>query len=1015
MQAWLRKLRRDGNPANQAQSRHCPNPEPLLIPLDPVQDEAVAQKESRLVTRLRKIIVTGVYGFLKARPPSMSADAVTAEMTDVADEAKGACVTTVLDVFPGICPDFLDKTAAKFQYNPDKTIEDILRLVEDGKPYPKRFYFKTLKRKREEPEDPDDEATILRTYNYPGRIKESAREYIAMAKKLLKQEFPSATMSSILKIFASKSNQLLPAYMAVDAAMKENQWSPGKVYANIAYKKSPTSTDPQYEGVQLDNTIQLTDNPEEKRALQELQAARKLLLKRNEASEKETAERQNLVWAREIGEVKECGCCFEEFAQNRMVSCQNPDGCHFFCVGCVQLAAETAIGQSKYELVCMSMDICEAGFSHQERQKFLTDQLSSALDRIENEAVLRMAGIENLERCPFCPYAAEYPPANTNREFRCDNLDCQKVSCRLCREETHIPKTCEENARDNGIKAEHEIEEAMSAAMIRKCNKCGTPFIKEEGCNKMTCVAANCANIQCYVCSQSCDYSHFNDRARGGKQGNCPLFDDVNARHNAEVRRAEEEARRKVLESNLQINQDMLMFGMPEVKHAEEEARQEALEDDLQINQDILTPERRRARPVVRRARPARRLVLMPRDAPKPMQAKIAMQRLRPAYGMFENLPDLDLQQGHAVGQPAPQSNVGEPQQHGYDVPPLGPGGRQQSPGPRQAPPPRRPPGLEEAPDPLQAPWIQKPLNHNGPPAGLLAGSPHQVQGSVPQRAEDMNRFAAPQHQTPPQVREAQTPGPKNPGDFRGLPSVNDRRQLVESPDSPEYNPFKRRTNYQPRRALVRPGNDARPEISMSPKDLGSPMDRDKSVQRLPDPVPALQVSPQQEGWNRAQRLRGSLHDGWPMAAHGRNHQGAQQSHNGERRVVANVCAEYLRKRDVRQLAADDEAPTVLDWTSIWRQAVAKGNEPDHATRAEFAGGTEVGNGAVNVRSRAPEAAMPAEHSQPQSNGFNLNGLLQPPAPNRPNWLVEARRRGIARGMLEPAGGNSKDKPFILD
>ncbi|GJD00371.1 ubiquitin-conjugating enzyme [Colletotrichum higginsianum] len=198
---------------------------------------------------------------------------------DVADEAKRACVTTVLDVFPGICPDFLDKTAAKFQYNPDKTIEDILGLDEDGKPYPKRFYFKILKRKREGPEDPDDEATIL-------------------------------------------------PYMAVDAAMKENQWSPGKVYVNIAYKKSPTSTDPQYEGIQLDNTIQLTNNPEEKRALQELQAARKLLLKRKEAIEKENAERHNLFWARELGEAKECGCCFEEFAQNRMVNCQNPNSYH---------------------------------------------------------------------------------------------------------------------------------------------------------------------------------------------------------------------------------------------------------------------------------------------------------------------------------------------------------------------------------------------------------------------------------------------------------------------------------------------------------------------------------------------------------------------------------------------------------------------------------------------------------------------------------------------------------------
>ncbi|OBR02390.1 Ubiquitin-conjugating enzyme [Colletotrichum higginsianum IMI 349063] len=938
----------------------------------------------------------------------MNADAETAEMTDVADdvadEAKRACVTTVLDVFPGICPDFLDKTAAKFQYNPDKTIEDILGLDEDGKPYPKRFYFKILKRKREGPEDPDDEATILRTYNYPGRMKESTREYIVMAyrKKLLKQEFPSATMSSILKIFASKDNQLLPAYMAVDAAMKENQWSPGKVYVNIAYKKSPTSTDPQYEGIQLDNTIQLTNNPEEKRALQELQAARKLLLKRKEAIEKENAERHNLFWARELGEAKESTTQVPFFYLLRAVE-NTANVAKFFCVGCAQQAAETAVGQSKYELACMSMDICEAGFSHQERQKFLTDQLSSALDRIENEAVLRMAGIENLERCPFCPYAAEYPPANTNREFRCDNPDCQKVSCRLCKEETHVPKTCEENTRDNGIKAKHEIEEAMSAAMIRKCNKCGTPFIKDEGCNKMTCVAANCANIQCYVCSQSCDYSHFNDPARGGKQGNCPLFDDVNARHNAEVQRAEEEARQKVLESNLQINRDMLMFDKPERK----------------------------------RAKPVGKLIHEPTHGLKLSEDRIAMQRPRLKYGDYENLPAVrnlvanralaaqaqvaaqpGYGQQHTVGQLALQSNVGKPQQHGYDVPPLGPGDRRQSPSPRQAPAPRRSPGLQEAPGPLQAPRIRKPLTHNGPPAGPLVGNPHQVHGSVrssPERAEDMNRFATPQYQPPPQAQQAQAPGPRQPGDFRGLHNVDDRRQLLQRSDSPEVNPFKRRINYQPRRALVRPDNEARPETPMSLMDLRKPMDRDKSVQRLPDPIPALQVSPQQESANRAQRLRGSLHDGWSMATHGRNHQGAQQSHNGERSVVANVCAEYLRKRDVRQLAADDEAPTVPDWTSIWRQAVAKGDEPDHATREDFTGGTEVGYGAVDVRSRAPEAAVPVAHVQSQSNGFNLNGLLQPPAPNRPNWLVEARRRGMARGMLEPAGGNSKDKPFVLD
>lgn len=123
----------------------------------------------------------------------------------------------------------------------------------------------------------------------------------------------------------------------------------------------------------------------------------------------------------------------------------------------------------------MSTDGCNAGFSNSQRSLFLDDKLIAALDRIEAEDVLRLAGVENLETCPFCPFAAEYPPVEENKEFRCANPECQVVSCRLCREETHIPKTCEEVASDHNSSARHQIEEAMSEAMIRKCNKCWWP------------------------------------------------------------------------------------------------------------------------------------------------------------------------------------------------------------------------------------------------------------------------------------------------------------------------------------------------------------------------------------------------------------------------------------------------------------------------------------------------------------------------------------------------------------
>lgn len=134
--------------------------------------------------------------------------------------------------------------------------------------------------------------------------------------------------------------------------------------------------------------------------------------------------------------------------------------------------AESQVGYSKYELSCMSTDGCKGGFSLDQRKIFLDAKMTLALERIEQEFVLRAAGIENLESCPFCSYSAEYPPVDINKEFVCQMEDCQAVTCRLCRKESHIPKTCAEVERESGAAVRLTIEEAMSEAMIRKCNKC---------------------------------------------------------------------------------------------------------------------------------------------------------------------------------------------------------------------------------------------------------------------------------------------------------------------------------------------------------------------------------------------------------------------------------------------------------------------------------------------------------------------------------------------------------------
>ena len=42
---------------------------------------------------------------------------------------------------------------------------------------------------------------------------------------------------------------------------------------------------------------------------------------------------------------------------------------------------------------------------------------------------------------------------------------------------------------------------------MRKCYRCEKPFVKEQGCNKMTC---ECGAQMCYVCKKPVkDYRHF--------------------------------------------------------------------------------------------------------------------------------------------------------------------------------------------------------------------------------------------------------------------------------------------------------------------------------------------------------------------------------------------------------------------------------------------------------------------------------------------------------------------------
>ncbi len=133
----------------------------------------------------------------------------------------------------------------------------------------------------------------------------------------------------------------------------------------------------------------------------------------------------------------------------------------------------------------MDMSQCDAPFAEAVLADVCGEKTMSLYHRLRQMKDLEMAAIEGLESCPYCPFAMVIENPD-EKLFRCLNPDCNKVTCRNCKRPDHIPKRCDEVAEAFKLDKHHAIEEAMSAALMRRCPKCTKPYLKEFGCNKIT-------------------------------------------------------------------------------------------------------------------------------------------------------------------------------------------------------------------------------------------------------------------------------------------------------------------------------------------------------------------------------------------------------------------------------------------------------------------------------------------------------------------------------------------------
>ncbi|KAF9870109.1 hypothetical protein CkaCkLH20_12468 [Colletotrichum karsti] len=101
-------------------------------------------------------------------------------------------------------------------------------------------------------------------------------------------------------------------------------------------------------------------------------------------------------------------------------------------------------------------------------------------------------------------------------KFTCQNPDCKKASCLCCSKSWTDIHVCNESSL---VALRTQVEQAMSMAIKRVCPRCHTSFVKNSGCNKLTCP---CGYKMCYVCRKDIGgangegegYRHFCDHFR---------------------------------------------------------------------------------------------------------------------------------------------------------------------------------------------------------------------------------------------------------------------------------------------------------------------------------------------------------------------------------------------------------------------------------------------------------------------------------------------------------------------
>ena len=224
-------------------------------------------------------------------------------------------------------------------------------------------------------------------------------------------------------------------------------------------------------------------------------------------------------------------------------------GGHTYCTDCATRGSQVALGQGATVILCLGQ--CDQELQEKELARALPpDLMARILAKRQKDELERALKGQGLIQCHKCDFSAIVEDAMM-KVLVCQTPSCLAETCVSCGKPGHLPLDCDAS-RDKKEKARKEVEEQLTKAMVRKCHKCNKEFIRDTGCNVMTCP---CGAMQCYICHKPL-YRHVPCACKGADMTD----DQIHAR---DVAQAAAAAKLKLAKEGVQLDVDPLSLGLP--------------------------------------------------------------------------------------------------------------------------------------------------------------------------------------------------------------------------------------------------------------------------------------------------------------------------------------------------------------------------------------------------------------------------------------------------------------------